>query len=73
MYQSFDPYFTVPPEFLRGVPKTFNLARIYIKDQPYSGLLPLDTAMDVGTVFDNIDTNYENTKRGGTSEYGKQF
>lgn len=62
MYQNFMP--CMDPKYLRCsnntlVPsETMELARAYVPNQAYVGLLPLNIALKRGTVFPNIDVTY---------------
>lgn len=37
---------------------TMQLARAYVPDQPYTGMLPLDEALRKGTLFPNLIIPY---------------
>ncbi|MHC6180646.1 spore coat associated protein CotJA [Clostridium sp. JNZ X4-2] len=60
MHSKFVPY--MDPEYIS--PSMFpadsgkSLARAYVPMQPYIGLLPLNTALEKGTVFPNLVIPY---------------
>ena len=62
MYQNFSPCMDAfHPRCSYKIDEKLNkmeLARAYVPDQSYSGLLPLDVAFKRGTIFSNINMNY---------------
>ena len=58
MYEDSNPNYRKQPDRSQGKSSYMVLARAYIPDQPFIGLLPLDVAFKKGTVFPNIDVNF---------------
>jgi hypothetical protein len=60
VYQNFNPYsdpmympFSRMPMHMPQAPELM-LVRAYVIDQPYTGLLPLNEALEKGTLFPNL-------------------
>ncbi|TDT63298.1 spore coat associated protein CotJA [Fonticella tunisiensis] len=50
------PYYRSTPDKSKVI--NLMLARAYVPDQPYIGILPLDEALKKGVLFPNLDIPY---------------
>lgn len=58
MYEDSNSHNRKHSDHMQAKPSHMVLARAYIPDQPFIGLLPLDVAFKRGSVFPNLDVTY---------------